>query len=130
VGIFTWGILLGAGTPKSKPPVMLPFPGTSVDPHHLNSSALLESIRKADIRSDGSGVVCQGVEKSPWLKAGKVECNDDVSRGSPSNLEISLIAEIEGTAGASWINQDSASKSIYPVVRLTPSSTSPRQRPP
>jgi hypothetical protein len=117
VGIFTGGILLGAGTPKSKPPVMLPFPGTSADPHHRNSSALLEAIRKADIRSDGPGVVCQGVEKSPWLKAGKVECNDDVSRGSPSNLEISMIAEIAGMAGAGWINQDPASKSTYPVVR-------------
>jgi hypothetical protein len=117
VVIFTGGILLGAGTPKSKAPVMLRFPETSVDPHHRNSSALREAIRKADIRSDGPGVVGQGVEKSPRLEAGKVECNDDMSHGSPPNLEISLIAEIAGTAGAGWINQDSASKSMYPVLR-------------
>jgi hypothetical protein len=40
-----------------------------------------------------------------------------MSHGSPPNLEISLIAEIAGTAGAGWINQDSASKSMYPVLR-------------
>jgi hypothetical protein len=44
------------------------------------------------------------------------ECNDDVAHGRPPNLEISLIAEIAGMAGSGWVNQDSASKSIYSVV--------------
>lgn len=77
----------------------------------------LEAIRKTDICGDGAGAVGHRVEKSPRLKAGKVECNDDVLRRSPPNLEISLVAEIAGPAGIGWINQDFASKSVYPVVR-------------
>jgi hypothetical protein len=77
----------------------------------------LEAIRKTDIRGDGRGVVGHAVEKSPWLKTCKVECNDNLSRGSPPNFKISLVAEIAGMAGTGWINQYSASKSIYPVMR-------------
>jgi hypothetical protein len=83
----------------------------------LGLSSSLEAIRKADIRLDGSGVVRQCLEKGPWRKTCEVECNDNVSHGSPPNLKISLIAEIAGTAGAGWIDQGSTPKSIYPVVR-------------
>jgi hypothetical protein len=91
-----------------------------IDPHHWNSPALLETIRKTGIRGDGPGVVIQRVEKSSWLEAGEVEGKDDVLRGSPANLEISLIAEIAGAAGSGWINQHSASESVYSVVRGFP----------
>jgi hypothetical protein len=80
-------------------------------------SCSLKAIGKTDVSGDRPGIVGYRVEKTPWLKAGQVKCNDDVWRGSPPNLEISLIAEIAGMAGTGWINQDSASKSIYPVVR-------------
>jgi hypothetical protein len=86
------------------------------DPHH-RISAPLEAIRRTDIRSDGLGAVGQGLEKRPWLEAGKVEGNDEVSHGSPANFEISLIAEIARMARTGWINQDSTPKRVYPVMR-------------
>ena len=67
--------------------------------------SLLKTIRKADIRGDWPGVVGCRIEKATWLKAGQVECNDDVSRQGPPNLEISLVAEIARVAGIAWINQ-------------------------
>ena len=76
----------------------------------------LEAKRKPDICGDRRGVVGRRVEKSPRHKACKIEREDDVSYGSPPNLEIALIAEIAGMAGAGWINQRVTSKSIYPVV--------------
>ena len=79
-------------------------------------SCSLEAICKAEIRFDRRGVVGHRFEKSPWLKAGKVECDDCMLYGRPSNLEISLIAKIARMAGIGWINQDSTSKSIDPVV--------------
>ena len=81
------------------------------------SSSLLEPIRETEIRSEGAGVVGHGVEKSAGLKAEKVERDDGVGRGGPANLEVSLRAEIAGMAGGGWIDQGSASNSIYPVVR-------------
>jgi hypothetical protein len=38
---------------------------------------------KTDIRRDRPGVIGQRVEKTPWLKARKVECDENVSLGSP-----------------------------------------------
>jgi hypothetical protein len=50
----------------------------------------LEAICKTDIPFDRRCVVSHRVKESLWVKASKVECNDDVLRGSPSNLKISL----------------------------------------
>lgn len=79
-------------------------------------SVFSEAKRKPDIRGNWRGVVGHGVEKCPWHKPCKIERNDDVSCGSPPDLEISLIAEIAGMAGTGWINQRVASKSVYPIV--------------
>ena len=76
----------------------------------------LEAIRKAKIRFDRRGVVGHRFEKGPWLKAGKIECDDGMRHGRPPNLEISLITEIARMAGISWINEGSTAKSIDPVV--------------
>jgi hypothetical protein len=62
------------------------------------SSCSLKAIRKANIRSDRPGVVGHGVEKKPWLNAGKVECKDDVAHGRPPNLEIWLSAKVARAA--------------------------------
>lgn len=78
--------------------------------------ALLEAIRKSGIAEDRGGVVGQHVEKGSRLKAGEVERKDDLWHGRPANFEISLIAQIARAAGARWINQDSASKGVDPVV--------------
>jgi len=80
-------------------------------------SCSLEAIRKADIRGDGLRVVGYRVKKTPRPKAGQIECNDNVLRGSPPNLEISLSTEITGMARIAWINQGVASKGINPIVR-------------
>src|SRR5271163_1315297 len=79
--------------------------------------ALLEAIRKSGIAEDRGGVVGQHVEKSSRLKTGEVERKDDMWHWRPANLEISLIAQIARAAGTGWINQDSASKGVDPVVR-------------
>jgi hypothetical protein len=53
--------------------------------------SLLKAIRKADIRCDWPGVGGCRIEKAAWLKAGQVECNDDVSRSQrcvPCSLEV------------------------------------------
>ena len=76
---------------------------------------LLKAICKTEIRFDRRSVVSHRVEESLWLKA-----NDSVTLGSPSNLKISLIAEIASMAGAGRINEGSASKGIYSVVRRFP----------
>jgi hypothetical protein len=57
------------------------------------------------------------MEKTPRLKAGQVECQYDVWRGSPPNFEVSLSAEIAGPAGIARINQRFTSIRIDSVVR-------------
>jgi hypothetical protein len=76
----------------------------------------LEAIGKTGIRFDGRGVAGYCLEKSPWLKPGKVKRDDRMRHGSLPNLEISLSAEITRMAGAGWTNQDSTAKRIYAVV--------------
>ena len=78
---------------------------------------MLEAIGETHIRFDGGGFIGRRFEKSSRIKAGKIECKDDVWLWSPPNLEISLVAEIAGMAGTGGINQGSISKSVYPVVR-------------
>jgi hypothetical protein len=91
-------------------------PDTFIERRGRLSPAFLEALRETEIPGDRCCVVGQRVEKSPRLKAGKVECKDNVWRGRPTNLEISLIAEIAGAAGIGWINQGPACKSVDPVV--------------
>jgi hypothetical protein len=76
----------------------------------------LETICKTGIRFDRRSVVGHRFEKSPWLKAGTVECDDCMRHGRPPNLEITLSTEIARMAGIGWIHQGSAAKSINPVV--------------
>jgi hypothetical protein len=64
------------------------------------------------------------------LKARKVECNDNVSRGSPTNLNISLVAKIAGVAGTGWINQDSHFRKHKSRRALIPSNTQSQAKAP
>jgi hypothetical protein len=58
----------------------------------------LGTIGEADVRCDRRGVVGHCFEEGPRLKAGKVEGDNGMRHGSPSNLKVSLIAEIAGLA--------------------------------
>jgi len=52
---------------------------------------LLKAIGKADVHGDRPGVVVAVLKKARWLEPAKIECNDDVRRGSPTNLDLLLI---------------------------------------
>ena len=49
---------------------------------------LLKAIGKADVHGDRPGVVVAVLKKARWLEPAKIECNDDVRRGSPTNLDL------------------------------------------
>jgi len=73
-------------------------------------TARSEPKRKTNVRFNRRGAVGHSLENGSWPEAGEVECDDGVGPGSPANLDISLIAEIAGVAGAAWIDQGSTPK--------------------